>query len=47
MDIDLKKLNEFFCFEKLVGRARTGAGKTLAFSLPIIERLLAVNQKDF
>ena len=26
--------------EDVVGRARTGTGKTLAFALPVIERLL-------
>jgi ATP-dependent RNA helicase DDX21 len=29
----------------LIGRARTGTGKTLAFSLPIIEKLIRVRAR--
>lgn len=29
----------------LFGRARTGTGKTLAFGIPIIDRIIQFNQK--
>ncbi|KAG5457972.1 MAG: P-loop containing nucleoside triphosphate hydrolase protein, partial [Olpidium bornovanus] len=39
--IQAKTFNPIFDGKDLVGRARTGTGKTLAFALPMIERLLA------
>jgi superfamily II DNA/RNA helicase len=30
----------------MIGRARTGTGKTLAFGIPIMDRILSHNEKN-
>ncbi|KAI9034504.1 P-loop containing nucleoside triphosphate hydrolase protein [Hyaloraphidium curvatum] len=43
--IQAKTFDPIFDGKDLLGRARTGTGKTLAFSLPIVERLLRDNKE--
>lgn len=44
--IQAKTFDPIFDGKDLLGRARTGTGKTLAFSLPIVERLLRDNKEN-
>ena len=30
----------------MIGRARTGTGKTLAFGIPIMDRIISYNEKN-
>jgi ATP-dependent RNA helicase DDX21 len=44
--IQASTFDAIFDGKDLLGRARTGTGKTLAFSLPIVERLLRDNKEN-
>merc|ERR1712070_1249524 len=46
MGIQCETFNHIYDGNDIIGRARTGMGKTLAFVLPVIERLIIAQKEE-